>query len=121
MEMTTATATVTPTSPWCRAMQRAIRENVKPTRQTDGTFRVPSVSTPGTNHIVTVNEFGHIIDCSDCQGWQHGGRQRPCKHVASVALAIVFLSGAHITPAGTEPVSVPSPSSSRGQIFRAAR
>jgi len=115
--------TITPTAPWQRAMQRAIREHVKPTRQTDGTFRVPSVSTPGTNHIVTVNEFGHIIDCSDCQGWQHGGRQRPCKHVAAVALAIVFLSGAHIVPSTSEPMpaSVPSPTRSRSQIFRTVR
>jgi len=117
MEMT---VTVTPTSAWCRAMERAIRENVKPTRQTDGSFRVPSVSTPGTFHIVTVDQAGHIIDCSACPGWANGGR-RPCKHAASVALAIMFLAGAHSTPARSEPAPVPSPSRSRGQLFRVPR
>jgi len=118
MEMTTAT--VTPTSAWCRAMQRAIREHVKPTKRTDGTFRVPSVSTPGQDHIVTMDASGHIIHC-DCVGWQHGGRIRPCKHVAAVALAIMFLAGAHIVPSTSEPASVPSFSPSRSQIFRTAR
>lgn len=113
--------TITPTSPWCRAMQRAIREGVKPTRQTDGTFRVRSVSRPGKCHIVSVDGAGHIVECSDCPGWKSGGRQRPCKHAGSVALAIVFLKGANITPARTEPMPVPSPSCSRGQLFRVAR
>ncbi len=120
MEMTTAT--ITPTSAWCRAMQRAICEHVKPTRQTDGSFRVPSVSTPGVVHIVSVNEAGHIIHC-DCTGWQHGGRSHPCKHAASVAMAIMFMKGAHIVPSTSEPMpaSVPSPTRSRSQIFRTAR
>ncbi len=111
--------TITPTSPWCRAMERAIRENVKPTKRTDGSFRVRSVSRPGVAHIVSVDESGHITECSDCQGWAHGGRQRPCKHAASVALAILSLMGANI--ATTEPAPAPSPSCSRGQIFRVAR
>ncbi len=119
MEMTTAT--VTPTSAWCRAMQRAIRENVKPTKQTDGTYRVRSISRPGVNHIVTVDQAGRIVDCSDCKGWANGGRQRPCKHAGATALAIVYLSGASIIPTRSDPLPVPSPSRSCGQIFRTAR
>jgi len=117
MEMT---ATITPTSAWCRAMQRAIRQHVKPTRQSDGSFRVPSVSTPGTHHIVRLDQAGHIVHC-DCRGWQQYGRTNPCKHAASVALGILFLAGAHITPSRSEPAPVASPSRSRGQIFRTAR
>ncbi len=113
--------TITPTSPWCRAMQRARREGLKPTRQTDGTYRVRSTSRSGVFHVVRVDGAGHIIDCSDCPGWARGGRQRPCKHAGTTALAIVFLAGAHITPARTEPVPVQSPNCSRGQIFRTAR
>ncbi len=118
MEMTTAT--VTPTSAWCKAMRRARRESIKPTRQGDGTYRVPSVSTPGAVHIVTLDQAGHIVHC-DCKGWEHGGRSHPCKHAASVALAIMFLAGNHITPARSDPMPVPSLSVSRGQLFRTAR
>lgn len=118
MEMT---ATVTPTSAWCRAMERAIREHVKPTRQTDGSYRVRSTSRPGVVHIVSVDAAGRIVDCSDCPGWKSGGRQRPCKHAGATALAIMFLAGAHITQSRSEPAPVPSPSCARGQIFRTAR
>ncbi len=113
--------TITPTSAWCRAMERARRENVKPTKRSDGTYRVRSISRPGAFHIVSVDQAGHIVDCSDCPGWTQGGRQRPCKHAGATALAIVYLSGAHITPSRSEPAPVPSPSRSRGQIFRTAR
>jgi len=115
------TATIHPTSAWCRAMQRARREHVKPTKQADGAFRVRSVSRPGTFHIVTVDGSGHIVNCSDCPGWKQGGRRRPCKHAGATALAIAFLAGAHIVPATSEPGPVPSPSVSRGQFFRTAR
>jgi hypothetical protein len=38
MEMT---ETITPTSAWCRAMQRARREGVKPTKQGTAPFECP--------------------------------------------------------------------------------
>lgn len=119
MEMTTAT--VTPNAAWTRAMQRAVDQRLKPTRQTDGTYRVRSTSRPGVNHIVTVDPTGRIVDCSDCKGWANGGRQRPCKHAGATALAIVYLSGASIIPTRDDPMPVPSPSVSRGQLFRTAR
>jgi SWIM zinc finger len=84
--------TITPTPTWTRSMERAMREEVKPTRCVDGTYRVPSVSHPGTFHTVLLDDAGHIIHC-DCLGFAHGGRQRPCKHAGAVALAISFLGG----------------------------
>jgi len=119
--MTTITAAVTPNAAWTRAMQRAHDQRVKPTRRTDGTFRVRSTSRPGTFHIVSVDAAGHIVDCSDCPGWANGGRQRPCKHAGATALAMLFLMGAHITPSRSDPMPVPSPSVSPGQFFRTAR
>jgi len=113
--------TITPTSAWCRAMQRAISEHVKPTKQTDGAFRVHSTSRPGVFHIVSVDASGRIVACSDCPGWAQGGRRRPCKHAGSVAMAIAFMAGAHIVPSASEPGPVPSPTRSRGQLIGAAR
>lgn len=113
--------TIHPTSAWCRAMQRARREGVKPTKRTDGTYRVRSISRPGAFHIVTVDGSGHIVHCSDCPGWANGGRQRPCKYAGATALAIAFIAGAHIVPSTSEPGPVPSPSYRRGQIFRTSR
>lgn len=88
--------TITLNQTWQRAIERAMREGLKATRCVDGTYRVRSVSHPGSQHIVTMNDAGHIDHCSDCLGWENGGRQRPCKHAGAVALAIIYLQGAHV-------------------------
>jgi SWIM zinc finger len=105
--------TITPTPTWTRAMARATRESVKPTRRVDGTYRVPSVSHPGTFHTVLLDDAGKIIHC-DCLGFEHGGRQRPCKHAGAVALAISFLGG-HSIAIEREMDTAPT---TRHQIFR---
>lgn len=107
-----ATVTITPT--WRRAMERAMREGLKATRCVDGTYRVPSASRRGTTHTVILDDAGRIIHCTGCKGWEQGGRERPCKHAGSVAIARAFERGDHlITPA-------PSIESRfrRGQMFR---
>src|SRR5689334_10885756 len=110
--------TITPNPAWTRAMQRALASGYRPTRRVDGSYRVPSKSCPGTVHIVSVDEAGHITHC-DCKGWEQGGRQRPCWHAGAVALARLFLLGAHITPQRTlEPASVGSLVPTRRQILR---
>lgn len=95
--------TITPTVNWTKAMQRAIDEGLKPTRCVDGTYRVRSVSKPGAYHTVVLDDAGHIIHCTDCKGWEHGGRLHPCKHAAAVALAVSYLMGASIIPQRREP------------------
>jgi hypothetical protein len=77
-------------------MERAMREGLKATKRVDGSFRVPSVSEPGKVHIVTLDEAGHIVDCSDCKGWERYGRSNPCKHAGAVAIGLAYLQGAHI-------------------------
>jgi hypothetical protein len=108
--------TITPTPTWIRAMERAQRESVKPTRLLDGTYRVPSVSTPGTFHTVIVDGAGHITHCSNCKGWEHGQRTHPCKHAGAVALAISFLAG-HSIAVERE---MDTAATTRAQLFREA-
>ena len=79
--------TITVPQNWQRAMARARREGLKATKRTDGTYRVRSVSRPGAFHIVSLDERGRIVHCSDCLGWANGERQRPCKHAGAVAVA----------------------------------
>jgi hypothetical protein len=92
--------TITISGNWKRAIERAMRDGLKPTKRTDGTCRVRSTSRPGIVHTVSLDGSGHIVDCSDCPGWEQGGRQRPCKHAGAVALARAYLMGAHIVPGG---------------------
>lgn len=96
------TVTVTPT--WQRSMERALREGLKATKTVAGTYRVRSISHPGTLHTVTLDTAGRIVDCSDCKGWIHGGRANPCKHAGAVALARAYECGAHLIP--VPPVNV---------------
>lgn len=117
MISTTATVPVSPS--WQRAMERALREGLKATLQGDGTFRVRSVSEPGKRHIVTLDEAGRIISCSDCKGWERYGRTNPCKHAGAVALARCALSGQTPVPARQALPFVPSPYR-RGQLYREA-
>ena len=88
--------TITVSGNWKRAMERSLREGLKATKRVDGTYRVPSVSEPGKQHIVTLDAAGHIIGCSDCLGWERYGRRSPCKHAGSVAIARAYLLGAHL-------------------------
>jgi len=108
--------TITVNRTWQRAIQRAIREGLKATRCIDGTYRVRSVSHPGTHHIVTMDNAGRIDHCTDCLGWENGGRQRPCKHAGAVALA-----GANVT-LEADPWNVPETdiqsNTTRSQLFR---
>lgn len=90
--------TIHPGPNWTKAMQRAIDQGLKATKTVDGTYRVRSVSKPGTFHTVILDDAGHILHCSDCKGWERGGRQHPCKHAGAVALARAYLSGASIAP-----------------------
>jgi hypothetical protein len=98
--------TITPTSPWERAIRRALRERLKATLRADGTFRVASVSKPGTFHTVRLDECGRIIHCSECKGWENGGRERPCKHAGAVALAIAALKGATLQSPAVTPADL---------------
>lgn len=108
--------TFTPTTSWQRAMKRAIREGLKATRRVDGTYRVASISAPTTSHTVLVDDAGRIIHCSDCKGWENGGRLRPCKHAGAVAVALTFLGGHSIAIERTDP---PMESySTKRQLFR---
>ncbi len=109
--------TITPSPTWTKAMQRAIREDLKPTRRVDGAFRVCSISHPGTVHIVTLDGAGHIADCSDCLGWVHGGRAHPCKHAGATALGIAFLEGHSIIPASDDAIYT---NHSRQRLYRDA-
>ena len=88
--------TITVNRTWQRAIERAMREGLKATKCVDGTYRVRSVSRPGAHHIVTMDSAGRIDHCTDSLGWENGGRQRPCKHAGAVALAIIYLAGAHV-------------------------
>lgn len=112
--------TITVTPGWQRAMERAQREGLKATLTVDGTFRVRSVSKPGTFHTVSLDEHGHIAHCSDCKGWENGGRQRPCKHAGAAAIGRAYLTGVELVPAkDEEPMPVASFRPARAQIFRA--
>jgi len=112
-----STVTVTPT--WQAAMQRALRDHLKATRQVDGTYRVPSVSQPGKWHIVSLDKAGHIIDCSDCKGWENGGRERPCKHAGAVALGRAYETGAHLVIARRRVENLPVQTrTTRSQLYR---
>lgn len=90
--------TITVTPAWQRAMQRALADDQKPTLRTDGTYRVPSKSSPGAFHTVRLDAHGHIIHC-DCKGWERYGRSNPCRHAGAVALARSYMMGAHLLPA----------------------
>jgi hypothetical protein len=83
---------IIPTSPWEKAMRRAIAAGMKATKRGDGTFRVPSQSAPGTTHTVELDQCGRIAQC-DCKGWARFGRKNPCKHAGAVAIALSALSG----------------------------
>lgn len=108
--------TITVNRTWQRAIQRAMREGLKATRCVDGTYRVRSVSHPGTHHIVTMDDAGRIDHCTDCLGWENGGRQRPCKHAGAVALAIIYLAGAHVA---LEADTCIESHTSRSQLYQA--
>lgn len=110
------TATLQVPAHWEKAMTRAISEGLKATRRVDGTYRVPSVSAPGTVHTVTLDARGQIASC-DCLGWTHGGRQHPCKHAGACAIARAAEQG--ITLQSSAAVEV-APRPSATQMFRAA-
>lgn len=110
--------TITVTGPWRRAMERALRDGLKPTKRADGTYRVRSTSRPDCVHIVTLDQHGHIASCSDCPGWENGGRERPCKHAGSVALARAYELGAHLR-IDRDDAGVVVARTTRSQIYRA--
>lgn len=54
-------------------------QGLKPTKTVDGTYRVRSVSKPGTFHTVVLDDAGRILRCSQCKGWEQGkGPGRQC-------------------------------------------
>jgi hypothetical protein len=97
--------TITPTPTWEKAIRRAIARGLKATLRADGTFRVASVSTPGTFHTVKLNAAGRIIEC-DCKGWTRYGRTNPCQHSGAVAVALVALKGRSLETASVPAVDL---------------
>src|SRR3954451_1636114 len=69
---------------WQRAMERAASDRLHALRLNTRAYAVRSTHLArGTHHIVSLDEHGKIVSCSDCPGWR--GRQRPCKHAGCVA------------------------------------
>jgi hypothetical protein len=111
--------TITVSGNWKRAMERAFHEGLKATRRVDGSYTVPSVSRPGTTHRLIVDTAGQISGCSDCKGWDQGGRDNPCKHAGAVALARACECGAHLAIERQAPVPViESLHRGKSQLFR---
>jgi hypothetical protein len=64
---------------------------------------------------VLLDDSGHIVHCTQCKGWEKGGRSNPCKHAGAVALARIFLRGASIT-VSEQPTD--RPIRGRSQLYR---
>ena len=74
---------------WQKAIARAEAEQLQALPLADGSYAVPSTKYAlGSFHIVRL-EAGKIVECTNCPGWENGGRQRPCKHVGCVARLIL--------------------------------
>ncbi len=71
---------------WKRAMDRATESKLQAIKLDDAHYIVKSRKyAPGAYHMVSLDAAGRICDCSNCPGWTHGGRQRPCYHAGAVA------------------------------------
>jgi hypothetical protein len=66
-----------------RATARAADEGLHTFRLAgQGAYLVKSrKSDPGSMHVVRVDSAGHVLDCSDCKGWEY---RRSCTHAAAV-------------------------------------
>jgi hypothetical protein len=100
-----------------KAMIRAQDLGLKPTKTSDGRYRV--VSRSGKDpHYVTVDESGQIDHCSNCKGWQFGGRERPCVHAGAVACARLHECGIEVRPVRISTLMVESPYTTKNTIYR---
>jgi hypothetical protein len=75
-------------------------------------------SDPGGMHVVRVDSAGHVLDCSDCKGWEY---RRSCTHAAAVSRRLEREARKTVTFVTVEPTPIiTSACRGRSQLYREA-